>query len=65
MLKNNLNSDSEERKRKDNIKCIKILVSVKKKYITVQLKNSIFRLRKKRKNERYQIVKDNKLLFGH
>ena len=65
MLKNNLNSDSEERKRKDNMKCIKILVSVKKKYITVQLKNSIFRLRKKRKNERYQIVKDSKLLFGH
>ena len=30
MLKNNLNSDSEERKRKDNIKCIKILVSLKK-----------------------------------
>ena len=29
MLKNNLNSDSEERKRKDHIKCIKILVSVK------------------------------------
>ena len=53
MLKNNLNSDSEERKRKDNIKRIKILVSEKKKYITVRLKNSIFRLRKKRKNERY------------
>ena len=30
MLKNNWNSDSEERKRKDNIKYIKILVSVKK-----------------------------------
>lgn len=30
MLKNNLNSDSEERKRKDNIECIKVLVSVKK-----------------------------------
>ena len=64
MLKNTWNSDSEEKKRKDNIKCIKILVIVKKEIDNSTTKELYLDL-KKRNNERYQIVKDSKLLFGH